>query len=104
MVESKGHFNSICSANHEITFIQRLNRITVVWNVKICSSVDRCQSFGVIWFILSQLFCIEAGGSKFRRHSACLLKDRASYPRQHSFVLTTADISKPKSRKVKLSH
>jgi len=35
MVESKRQFNSICSLNHEITFIQSVNRITVVWNVKI---------------------------------------------------------------------
>jgi hypothetical protein len=87
MVESKRHFNSICNLNHEGVFIQRVNRITVVWNVKIYSFADRCQRFVVTWLILSQLFCIEAGGGKFRRHSTCLLKDRVSHPRQHNFVL-----------------
>ena len=104
MVESERQFNSISSLNHEIAFIQRVNRIAVVWNVRICNSGDRGQRLGVTWFILLQMFCIEAGRGKFRRYSICVLKDRSSRPRQHNFLLTTVDLSKPKSKKVKLSH
>lgn len=102
-IVSKQQFNSVCSLNHEITFIRRVNSISVFWNVRFYSSADRFQRFGGTCFIFSQVFCIEAGGGKFRRLSTCLLKYRASHTRQNNFLLTSVDASKPNNEKVKLS-